>query len=70
MSGGLNTVSPSNTQLPFTVDNSRDKEYVTYTAMQNISGHRMSYINNDQEPGAFIDFGASNVPGDYIGFIL
>lgn len=51
MSGGASSGYPATNAAPFTVDNSRDKEYCVYTSMQNINGHRMSYINNDNDPG-------------------
>lgn len=42
----------SNTALA-ALDNARDREYNIYTSMQNINGHRLTYINNGSLPGEF-----------------
>jgi len=36
------------------LDSIKDREYVTYTTMPSVNGHRFVYINNDLVPGEFL----------------
>lgn len=70
MSGAQDMTSGIGTTLPFNTENAREKEYCVYTAMQNISGHRMAYLNNNTEPGSFYDYDGTATTGDYLGFVI
>lgn len=47
------------------LDNARDREYNIYTSMQNINGHRLTYINNNSLPGEF-----ATISRDFIAVII
>lgn len=53
------------TQTSVNLDSARDREYNIYTSMQNINGHRLTYMNNSSVPG---EFGAT--ARDFIGIII
>lgn len=61
-----NSSSPgSATTALVALDNVRDREYVVYTSMQSINGHRLVYVNNNSVPGSF-DSNSS----DFIAIII
>lgn len=65
-----NSVANDLILAPTGLNSIRDREYVTYTSMPQINGHRFVYVNNDLVPGEFSAVGTSNTSGDVIEFII